>query len=280
MKIVWRHRMKTAVIADIHGNREALKRILEDIESRGIERIICLGDIVAKGIHNHDCVQLVKEKCDIAIAGNCDEYFSRDAAEAESERERKLIEAYQATMEKEDIEWLASLPYCHEETINGRLVRMFHAGPDSLSNDESNTLYASPDKRFSMFEAGRYTLSKQTADIVIFGHVHIQTMTRLYNRTLICCGSVGNPLDIIRNPEKDGPVSNTAEAQYLIMEDHAGTQTFSFVQVPYDIEKELIEGKDFFEYEQLSYELRNAAYRRNEKIRAILTRDGISFDQI
>ena len=38
-----------AVISDIHGNLEALKSVLEDIKKRNIEKIICLGDIIAKG---------------------------------------------------------------------------------------------------------------------------------------------------------------------------------------------------------------------------------------
>ena len=40
---------KIALIADIHSNIVALKEVLEDIESRGIRRIFCLGDIV----HHH-----------------------------------------------------------------------------------------------------------------------------------------------------------------------------------------------------------------------------------
>lgn len=40
---------KIALISDIHSNIVALKAVLEDIESRGITRIFCLGDIVLKG---------------------------------------------------------------------------------------------------------------------------------------------------------------------------------------------------------------------------------------
>ena len=40
---------KIAVISDIHGNIQALESVLNDIKLRGIERIICLGDLVGKG---------------------------------------------------------------------------------------------------------------------------------------------------------------------------------------------------------------------------------------
>ena len=40
---------KIAVISDIHGNIPALESVLQDIKLRGVERIICLGDLVGKG---------------------------------------------------------------------------------------------------------------------------------------------------------------------------------------------------------------------------------------
>lgn len=64
--------MPTAVISDIHGNAEALKRVLEDIEKRGIKRIVCLGDIVGYGPEPLTCVDLVRERCAWSLMGNHD----------------------------------------------------------------------------------------------------------------------------------------------------------------------------------------------------------------
>lgn len=69
---------RIAIISDIHGNLEALKSVLDDIKERNINRIFCLGDIIAKGTHQQECVDLVKEKCEVIIKGNCDEYFTSD----------------------------------------------------------------------------------------------------------------------------------------------------------------------------------------------------------
>ena len=44
------HMEKIAVISDIHGNIPALESVLQDIKLRGIERIICLGDLVEKAL--------------------------------------------------------------------------------------------------------------------------------------------------------------------------------------------------------------------------------------
>ncbi len=70
--------MKIAIISDIHGNLEALKETLKDIKKRNVDKIICLGDIIAKGVHSKECVKLIRQKCDIVLQGNCDEYFSID----------------------------------------------------------------------------------------------------------------------------------------------------------------------------------------------------------
>jgi len=36
--------MKIAIFSDIHGNREALTSVIEDIKKENINEIICLGD--------------------------------------------------------------------------------------------------------------------------------------------------------------------------------------------------------------------------------------------
>lgn len=58
---------KIAVISDVHGNLEALKKVLSDIETRGIKKIICLGDVIGKGTHPHECLDLIKENCQVAL---------------------------------------------------------------------------------------------------------------------------------------------------------------------------------------------------------------------
>lgn len=275
---------RIAVISDLHGNLEALKAVMADIETKQCDEIICLGDVVAKGKHNHECIQLVRKKCSVTVRGNCDAYFALDPDTVESEREKNLIRSYQATMDGEDIAWLRTLKDCHEFMFSGRLVRMFHAGPDSFNNYSTNTLYASTDEKYSMFLPGKLTCSQDRADVVVYGHIHVQSLQRLFSRTLISCGSAGNALDFIRSPEKDGDVRNTVNAQYMIMEgtesNEYGQLEFRFLQVPYDIEKELADYDDFFEKDAFAYELRYGNYRSHEKIRRILLKDGIDLDKV
>lgn len=52
---------KIAIIADVHGNYEALKTVLIDIEKRGIKQIYCLGDVIGKGSRSNECLDLLKK---------------------------------------------------------------------------------------------------------------------------------------------------------------------------------------------------------------------------
>ena len=64
--------MPTAVISDIHGNAVALRAVLADIESKGIDRIVCLGDIIGYGPEPLACVDLVRERCAWSLMGDHD----------------------------------------------------------------------------------------------------------------------------------------------------------------------------------------------------------------
>ena len=54
---------KLAIISDIHGNLVALKSVLDDINSRGIDKIYCLGDLVAKGAEPKQSLELIRKTC-------------------------------------------------------------------------------------------------------------------------------------------------------------------------------------------------------------------------
>ena len=85
--------LKIAIISDIHGNLEALKATLEDIKRRKVDKIICLGDIIAKGVHPKECLELVKKNCEIVIQGNCDKHFAAEHKDISilTEQEQKRI---------------------------------------------------------------------------------------------------------------------------------------------------------------------------------------------
>jgi predicted phosphodiesterase len=61
-----------AILADIHANLEALTRVLEDMDSKGVRRIVCLGDILGYGPNPRECLKLLFSS-EVAILGNHEE---------------------------------------------------------------------------------------------------------------------------------------------------------------------------------------------------------------
>lgn len=61
-----------AVISDVHSNLEALESVLKDIKKRKVDEIIFLGDAVGYGPNPNECLELLKKRCKIMMAGNHD----------------------------------------------------------------------------------------------------------------------------------------------------------------------------------------------------------------
>ena len=70
---------QVAVISDVHGNVSALTAVLDDIEARGIERVINLGDVVGKGPRGAQSIKLSRERCEVTVRGNWDTVIARNA---------------------------------------------------------------------------------------------------------------------------------------------------------------------------------------------------------
>ena len=60
------------VIGDIHGNREALRAVLGCCDATGVERLICVGDIVGYNADPDECAALLAARETLAVAGNHD----------------------------------------------------------------------------------------------------------------------------------------------------------------------------------------------------------------
>lgn len=278
--------MKIAIISDIHGNLEALKATFEDINKKHVDKIICLGDTIAKGIHPKECIKLIKEKCDIVIQGNTDQYFSKEYENLEKlpEQEQKRIKWNQSLITEEDRNYLLNLPFSYEFYMSGSLVRLFHA--TNKANNKVVLNINDIETKYEMFLPSEYTTSNKVADVVIYGHIHHPYMDKIYNKTLINVGSVGNSFDVIRNDSKDSNVLETTKAYYLIIEGEYGSKeynseiSFQFVKVPYDIEKELKDEYKNIEKESYRCELTKGRYRDMTKINDSYRELGIDVDEI
>ena len=63
-----------AIISDIHSNIEALRAVFRVIERRGIEEVVCLGDVIGYGPDPEPCIDFfIKRKWSVpeALGGCC-----------------------------------------------------------------------------------------------------------------------------------------------------------------------------------------------------------------
>ena len=277
--------MKIAIISDIHGNLEALKATIEDIEKRKVDKIICLGDIIAKGVHSKQCIELIKKKCNVVLQGNTDSYFSMEHKNIGKmlEQEQKRIKWNQSLISKQDREYLLNLPFCYEFYMSGSLVRLFHATP--IVNNRPILNVDSIETKYQMFLPSKNTQSQEIADIVIYGHIHHPYMDKIYNKTIINVGSVGNSFDVVRNKNKDSNVLETTKSNYLIIEgeysnkEYSSGISFQFIKVPYDIDRELEDEMLNIEKEDYKFELKQGMYRDMTKVNENFKKLGVDVDK-
>src|SRR5581483_10428558 len=152
--------MKYAIIADIHGNLEALQVVLEDAKQQRVTHYACLGDVVGYNANPKECLDIIRSMGMPCVKGNHDEYCSADvglegfnphAAEAVSWTREQLAE--------EDFVWLRELRYV-------RLVASFTIVHATLDG---------PQRWGYVFDklAAAASFTYQNTSISFFGHTHV-----------------------------------------------------------------------------------------------------------
>src|ERR1700742_3653276 len=105
---------KTAVITDVHANRQALEAVLADAAAKGARRHAFLGDLVGYGADPGWVVDtvagLVHETGAVAIMGNHDEAAVRGDAPAMRDEARLALAWTHAQLQPEQRAFLAGLP--------------------------------------------------------------------------------------------------------------------------------------------------------------------------
>jgi predicted phosphodiesterase len=65
--------MRCAIISDIHGNLDALEAVLADAAGTGdVDEVWCLGDVVGYGPQPNECIDVLRGRNALCVAGNHD----------------------------------------------------------------------------------------------------------------------------------------------------------------------------------------------------------------
>jgi diadenosine tetraphosphatase ApaH/serine/threonine PP2A family protein phosphatase len=89
--------VRTAILSDIHSNVDALSVALADVGMRGIEDVVCLGDVIGYGASPRECISTVMERCRFTVLGN-HEQAAMHYAEDFNPKARAAIDWTRATL--------------------------------------------------------------------------------------------------------------------------------------------------------------------------------------
>ena len=64
--------MKIGLISDIHGNQQALTKVLGQLYNEHVDLVLCAGDLVCYGAHANQVLDLMRSCAIACVAGNYD----------------------------------------------------------------------------------------------------------------------------------------------------------------------------------------------------------------
>ncbi len=205
-----RDNVKVALIADIHGNLDALKAVLADANRSGLTIFLNAGDAVGFGIYPSQVIQVVRSARFLSAVGNVD----LETLEAlRNPKNNGALDSAIKELSPSDIAYLESLPKELRLEIAGKRILVTHGTPDSV---DEHIYPDSPEERL------REIAAKASADVIITGHSHTPMKRVVDGVTFINPGSVGRPVD------------GDPKAEYAVLS--FNPLTVEFRKVSYDVE--------------------------------------------
>jgi putative phosphoesterase len=187
--------MQIALISDIHGNYDALKAVLKDIEKLKIAKVYCLGDIVNYYYEPHKCIDILIKKKIQSIKGNHENIlFSTLNNEAKKKYYSRIyghsININIRKLKYKHITFLKKLKKKLIIKIKNLKIILAHGSPWN----ENVYIYPNFKKKI------KDSLAKYKADYIFLGHTHIPMKVKINSKTsVINPGSVGQPRDKCNN---------------------------------------------------------------------------------
>ncbi|HTY46160.1 MAG TPA: metallophosphoesterase family protein [Methanomassiliicoccales archaeon] len=202
--------MKVAFIADVHSNLEALRATLNDIDLRGITRILCAGDLVGYGANPNDVVAELRSRRVECIAGNHDRAVSRMNPVGMNAMAAAAVYWTAKNINAEAAGFLAGLKAHMQVDVEGTPLAIYHGSP----RDDDEYLYE--------VDAVPELLEMTRSRVLVTGHTHVPYVKSAPGGHLVNPGSVGQPRD------------GDPRASYMVYD--PGEPRFEIVRLQYDVQ--------------------------------------------
>jgi putative phosphoesterase len=180
---------KIAVLADVHGNLDALKAILQDARNNQGELILNLGDLVGYGAFPQEVVMELHAENVLSILGNFDkevlEWKKNHSLPLVDEKEISLQYAM-TQLQKSSFQFLKSLPIQMKLCIGEKSLLLVHGSPESI---DEHIYPNTPDERV------KELCQQVDTDVLMVGHSHMPFLRTIDQMMIVNPGSVGRPGD-------------------------------------------------------------------------------------
>jgi diadenosine tetraphosphatase ApaH/serine/threonine PP2A family protein phosphatase len=211
--------MRAAILSDIHSNLPALQAVLHRVEELEISTLWCLGDIVGYGAFPNECIEIIRSRCSLVVAGNHDSgVIGTTSIQDFNERAVSAIWWTQRELTAGNLAYLTGLPLLHTHES----CTLVHASPSEPSVWRYIYTARSAEVEFEAF-ATRFCFVGHTHIPVIIGEDASINRVTSEGRYIVNVGSIGQPRD--GNPM----------AGFCVFDTVAGS--VEIVRVPYAIEE-------------------------------------------
>ncbi|NUM37300.1 MAG: metallophosphoesterase family protein [Candidatus Brocadiae bacterium] len=161
------------LISDIHGDMASLEKALDYFEREGVEKVLCMGDLVGKGSLGNQVVETIQSNCIPCVQGNHDVL---------AELNQKHAVEGQEILKSEVLEYLKKLPFTLYYIWENIRIRLVHGSPKTCIEYLCST---------SSLQCLQRAAMDADSEILLHGHTHEATYAvhygvHFYNPGSIC----------------------------------------------------------------------------------------------
>jgi predicted phosphodiesterase len=216
-----------AVLADIHGNAVALKAVMDDMRSRGIERAVNLGDSFYGPLDPGKTARLLERLGAVTVLGNQDRLVLEPP---DSGNANPTLWHVMENLLPSDLERLSQVPPVVE--LAGGDILCCHGTPeDDTVYLTENTESGRPRPRSCAEMEDR--IGARAPSLVLCGHSHLFRVIRCNSMTVVNPGSVGLPAYADDDPPH-AMSSGSPHARYAIISRERDAWSITGPLVEYD----------------------------------------------
>ncbi|MCP5108409.1 MAG: metallophosphoesterase family protein [bacterium] len=224
--VIFAHHL--AIISDIHGNRRALEAVLNDIERRGIDHMVNLGDSLYGPLDPAGTAEILIKLNIPTVRGNEDRIITGPSNECDDSPSLRYVKE---RLNPEHLQWLESLKMT---AVAHEIFFLCHGSPerdDEYLLQEVLETGVFPKKPKEL--AAR--LAAHPQQVFLCGHDHVPGTVHLPDgRIIVNPGSVGLPAYTDDFPFPHAMETFTPHARYSIIYKEANGFQVENIAVPYD----------------------------------------------